>query len=37
MTSILDRPLKARTFTGVSLRRRILDAVVTVLVTLSVG
>jgi phosphate transport system permease protein len=37
MTSILDRPLKARTFTGVSLRRRVADAVATVLVTLSVG
>jgi phosphate transport system permease protein len=37
MTSILDRPLKARTFTGVSVRRRASDAVATVLVTLSVG
>jgi phosphate transport system permease protein len=37
MTSILDRPLKARTFTGVSLRRRAADAVATVLVTLSVA
>jgi phosphate transport system permease protein len=36
MTSILDRPLKARTFTGVSLRRRLANAVATVLVTLSV-
>ncbi|WP_428340593.1 phosphate ABC transporter permease PstA [Mycobacterium sp.] len=37
MTTILDRPLKARTFTGVSLGRRVSDAVATVLVTLSVG
>jgi phosphate transport system permease protein len=37
MTSILDRPLKARMFTGVSRRRRVCDAVATVLVTLSVG
>jgi phosphate transport system permease protein len=36
MTSLLDRPLKARTFTGVSLRRRLANTVVTVLVTLSV-
>jgi phosphate transport system permease protein len=36
MTSILDRPLKARRFTGVSLRRRTSDVVATVLVTLSV-
>lgn len=36
MTSILDRPLKARTFTGVGVRRRLADAVATVLVTLSV-
>ena len=36
MTSILDRPLKARTFTGVSLRRRLANTVATVLVTLSV-
>ncbi len=36
MTSILDRPLKARTFTGVGLRRRLANAVATVLVTLSV-
>ena len=36
MTSILDRPLKARTFTGVSLRRRLVNTVATVLVTLSV-
>jgi phosphate transport system permease protein len=36
MTSILDRPLKARTFTGVGLRRRLADAIATVLVTLSV-
>ena len=37
MTSILDRPLKPRTFTGVSVRRRVADAVATVLVTLAVG
>ncbi len=36
MTSILDRPLKARRFTGVSLRRRASDVVATFLVTLSV-
>jgi phosphate transport system permease protein len=36
MTSILDRPLKARTFTGVGLRRRLANAIATVLVTLSV-
>jgi phosphate transport system permease protein len=36
MTSILDRPLKARTFTAVSLRRRLSDATASVLVTLSV-
>jgi phosphate transport system permease protein len=35
MTSILDRPLKSRTFTSVSLRRRAADAAATVLVTLS--
>lgn len=37
MTSILERPLKARGFTGVSLRRRAADAVATVLVTCAVG
>ena len=37
MTSLLDRPLKARTFTGVSLRRRLVNTVATVLVTLSVA
>ena len=37
MTSILDRPLKARTFTGVSVRRRLTNVVATLLVTLSVG
>ena len=37
VTSILDRPLKARTFTGVSLRRRLANVVATVLVTLSLG
>jgi phosphate transport system permease protein len=36
MTSILDRPLKARTFATVSLRRRLADLIATVLVTLSV-
>jgi phosphate transport system permease protein len=36
MTSTLDRPVKARTFVGVSPRRRIADAVATVLVSLSV-
>lgn len=36
MTSILDRPLKARTFAGVSLRRRVVNNVAAVLVTLSV-
>jgi phosphate transport system permease protein len=36
MTSILDRPVKARRFTGVSLRRRTSDVVATFLVTLSV-
>jgi phosphate transport system permease protein len=36
MTSMLDRPVKARTFVGVSPRRRIVDAVATVLVTLCV-
>jgi phosphate transport system permease protein len=35
MTTILDRPLKSRTFTSVSLRRRAADATATVLVTLS--
>jgi phosphate transport system permease protein len=37
MTTMLDRPLKARTFTGVSLGRRVSDAVATALVSLSVG
>ncbi|BBX46489.1 phosphate ABC transporter permease PstA [Mycobacterium cookii] len=37
MTSILDRPLKARRFTGVSLRRRAANVVATVLVTSSVA
>lgn len=37
MTSMLDRPLKARRFTGVSRRRRVVNAVATVLVTLSVA
>jgi len=30
MTSILDRPLKARTFTALSLRRRLANAIATV-------
>ena len=37
MTSILDRPLKARTLTSVSLRRRLADGTATVLVTLSIS
>ncbi len=37
MTSLLDRPLKARGFTGVSRRRRAADAVATVLVTCAVA
>jgi phosphate transport system permease protein len=37
MTSMLDRPLKARGFTGVSRRRRAADAVATVLVTAAVA
>jgi len=37
VTSILDRPLKARTFTGVSVRRRLVNVVATLLVTLSLG
>ncbi|BBY05741.1 phosphate ABC transporter permease PstA [Mycobacterium noviomagense] len=36
MTSMLDRPVKARTFAGVSVRRRVADKLATVLVTLSV-
>ena len=35
MTSILDRPLKPRTFSGLGSRRRIANIVATVLVTLS--
>jgi phosphate transport system permease protein len=35
MTSILDRPLKSRTFASVSRRRRMADGCATVLVTLS--
>ncbi len=35
MTSILDRPLKPRTFAGLGLRRRLANNVATVLVTLS--
>jgi phosphate transport system permease protein len=37
VTSILDRPLKARTFTSVSLRRRLADGTATVLMTLSIS
>jgi len=37
MTSILDRPLKARTLTGLGWRRRVTDNVATVLVTLSIA
>lgn len=33
MTALLDRPLKPRTFAGVSLRRRVANAIATVLVT----
>jgi phosphate transport system permease protein len=36
MTSILDRPVKARAFAALSLRRRLTDALATLLVTLSV-
>jgi phosphate transport system permease protein len=36
VTSILDRPLKARTFSAVSPRRRVANIVATVLVTLSI-
>jgi phosphate transport system permease protein len=36
MTSMLDRPLKARTLATVSLHRRLADSIATVLVTLSV-
>ena len=36
MTSTLDRPVKAPTFQGVSLRRKLTNNVATVLVTLSV-
>ncbi|WP_343601259.1 phosphate ABC transporter permease PstA [Mycobacterium sp.] len=36
MTSILDRPVKPRTFAGVSRARRVADTVATVLVTMSV-
>jgi phosphate transport system permease protein len=35
MTSILDRPLKPRTFSGLGPRRRIANSIATVLVTLS--
>lgn len=35
MTSLLDRPVKPRTFAAVSLRRRVADSIATVLVTLA--
>ncbi|MDT5236348.1 MAG: phosphate transport system permease protein, partial [Mycobacterium sp.] len=35
MTSTLDRPVKATTFQGVSLRRKLTNNAATVLVTLS--
>lgn len=37
MTALLDRPLKARTFSGVNLRRRAADNAATVLATLSMA
>jgi len=37
MTSILDRPLKARTLSGLGWRRRVTDNVATALVTLSIA
>lgn len=37
MTALLDRPVKERTFATVSLRRRIANAIATVLVTLAMG
>ena len=36
MTSTLDRPVKAPTFQGLSLRRKMADKTATVLVSLSV-
>ncbi|HTM84863.1 MAG TPA: phosphate ABC transporter, permease protein PstA, partial [Mycobacterium sp.] len=35
MTSLLDRPVKERTFAGLSVRRRIVDRTATVLVTVA--
>jgi phosphate transport system permease protein len=37
MTSLLDRPVKARTFSGLNLRRRVANKTATVLVALSMG
>lgn len=37
MTALLDRPVKERTFAAVSLRRRVANAIATVLVTLAMG
>ncbi|OBH18971.1 phosphate ABC transporter permease PstA [Mycolicibacter terrae] len=37
MTALLDRPVKERTFAAVSLRRRVANAVATVLVTLAMA
>jgi phosphate transport system permease protein len=37
MTTLLDRPLKSRTFAGVGLRRRIADRTATALMTLSMA
>jgi phosphate transport system permease protein len=37
MTSLLDRPVKARTFSGVNLHRRVANNTATVLVTLSMA
>lgn len=37
MTALLDRPVKERTFATVSLRRRVANAIATVLVTLAMG
>ncbi|MEZ0383260.1 phosphate ABC transporter permease PstA [Mycobacterium sp. pW045] len=37
MTALLDRPVKERTFAAVSLRRRVANAIATLLVTLAMG
>lgn len=37
MTALLDRPVKERTFATVSLRRRVANAIATVLVTVAMG